>query len=63
MPRSVNVTEHFFTERPEADTLEGDMSKADLIYVLEGLRFRNGLLTIKLDRDVRDFLVRTLRKD
>ena len=63
MPRAVNTAEHYFIERPEADTLEGDMSKADLIYVLESLRFRNGLLTIKLDRDARDFLVRALRKD
>ena len=45
-----------------AEVLDGDMTPNDLIAALERLHFRNGLLTIRLDREVRDFFVRRLMK-
>jgi hypothetical protein len=39
------------------DALSGDMSGADLAYVLGHIRFRNGLQTIALDKAARDYLL------
>jgi len=36
------------------------MTTGDVIETLAQLRFRNGLLTIKLDRHARDYLVHAL---
>jgi hypothetical protein len=45
----------------QAEILDGDMTPAEIIAVLERLRFRNGLLPIKLDREVRDFFIRVIK--
>jgi hypothetical protein len=45
----------------QAEVLDGDMSPADIVAALERLRFRNGLQTIRLDRDVRDFFIRIMK--
>jgi hypothetical protein len=47
--------------RPE--DLDADMTRTDLIEVLERLRFNNGHSVVRIDRDVRDFLVRLLEDD
>jgi hypothetical protein len=52
----------YFDEAWQTESLEADMTRNDLITVLERLRFRNGLLTIKIDRETRDYLVRILRE-
>ena len=39
------------------DALTGDMSGDDIAFVLRGIRFRNGLQTIALDKSARDYLV------
>jgi hypothetical protein len=44
----------------QSEILDGDMSPAEIVAALERLRFRNGLLPIRLDRDVRDFFVRII---
>jgi hypothetical protein len=38
------------------------MTPADIIDTLQGLRFRNGLLTIRIDKEARDYIVRALRE-
>jgi hypothetical protein len=45
----------------QAEIFDGDMTAHDIIAALERLRFRNGLLAIRLDREVRDFLVASLK--
>jgi hypothetical protein len=42
--------------------LDENMTRRDLVYVLEHLRFpgREALGTLKVDRQVRDFLVRSI---
>jgi hypothetical protein len=44
------------------DELTQDMSRNDLVYVLENLKFnkRSATKQISLDQEVRDFLVRAL---
>ena len=39
------------------DQLTGDMSANDICFVLGHIRFRNGLHTIAIDKDVRKFLL------
>jgi hypothetical protein len=39
------------------DQLTGDTTGADVAYVLGHIRFRNGLQTIALDRDARNYLL------
>jgi hypothetical protein len=41
--------------------LEADMTKGEIVAVLEQLRVRHGLCTIKVDAGVRDLLVSVLR--
>ncbi len=42
--------------------LTGDMTVADLVDVLEHVRFAGGqVITLRIDRGVRDYLVRMLR--
>jgi hypothetical protein len=43
--------------RTEPQTLDADMTPADIADTLKRLHFTGGTLTIKLDKDVRDFLV------
>ena len=44
--------------RTETSTLDADMTPADIADTLKRLHFTRGtLITIRLDRDVRDFLV------
>ena len=44
--------------RTETSTLDADMTPADIADTLKRLNFTRGtLITIRLDRDVRDFLV------
>jgi hypothetical protein len=46
----------------EPEVLDGDCTAADLAFALAHLHFtRNGLCTLRLDRDVRDYLLTTLR--
>jgi hypothetical protein len=45
----------------QAEIFDGDMTARDIITALERLRFRDGLLAIRLDREVRDFLVAALK--
>jgi hypothetical protein len=42
--------------------LDASMKPADLAFVLQNLRFRNGTQTVKLDREVRDYLVRAVTR-
>jgi hypothetical protein len=56
-------TETDETHSIESDVLDGDMTPSDLAYMLQHLHFRNGqnaLSTIRIDRQVRDFLVRAI---
>jgi hypothetical protein len=54
------MPEPVMTERPE---LTSDMTRSDLVEVLEHLPWgRGGLCTIRLDRDVRDYLLRMLKR-
>jgi hypothetical protein len=43
--------------RTETSTLDADMTPADIVDTLKRPHFTSGTLTIKLDKDVRDFLV------
>jgi hypothetical protein len=43
--------------RTEPETLDADMTPADIADTLRRLHFTGGTLTIRLDKDVRDFLV------
>jgi hypothetical protein len=38
------------------------MTAGDFVYVLENLRFRGSLCTLKLDRHARDYLVGALKR-
>lgn len=44
----------------QTPVLDGDMRPSDFISTLERLRFRNGLLTIRIDREARDFILTAL---
>jgi hypothetical protein len=50
------------THSIESDVADQDMTARDLVWVLENLRFRhpNALSTLRIDRGVRDFLVRAI---
>jgi hypothetical protein len=39
------------------DALTGDMSGDDIAFVLRGIRFRNGMQVIKIDKSARDYLL------
>jgi hypothetical protein len=44
------------------DVLDADMTPADLVFVLRYLHFdRNGMSTLRLDREVVRYLIRRLR--
>jgi hypothetical protein len=60
MGRSAADHAVYFDPERQVETLQGDMTPADLIDTLQGLRFRNGLLTIKIDKEARNFLVDAL---
>jgi hypothetical protein len=56
-------TETDETHSIESDVLDQDMTASDLVWALENLRFsrdRNALSTLRIDRQVRDFLVRSI---
>jgi hypothetical protein len=47
----------------ESDIADQDMTARDLVWVLENLRFSrdpNALSTLRLDRGVRDYIVRAI---
>jgi hypothetical protein len=47
----------------QPDILDEDMSASDIVFVLENLHFgRNTLAALRLDREVRDYLVAALRR-
>jgi len=47
----------------EPEILDRDMNRADLIFVLENLVFgRSAHATLRLDRQVRDYLLDALRR-
>jgi hypothetical protein len=53
------------THSIESDVLDGNMTPADLAYMLENLNFRHGnrmLCTVRLDREVARYLARVLRR-
>jgi hypothetical protein len=53
------------THSIESDIADGDMTPADLAYMLENLNFRHGnrvLCTIRIDREVARYLARVLRR-
>jgi hypothetical protein len=57
------TTDHNFYKL-EPEILDADMSRGDLVFALEHLRFsRQDLSVLKIDRGVRDFLIRALRRD
>ena len=45
---------------PFVEDLDTDMTRTDLIEVLQRLRFSNGHSVVRIDRGVRDYLVRML---
>jgi hypothetical protein len=52
--------------RLEPDVLDGSMTPSDLVFALEHLHFgrnRNALGALRIDRQVRDFLVAALRRN
>jgi hypothetical protein len=53
----VRSGEVYFEDEWRAPELTGDLKPNDLIYLLRTMRFRNGLLPVRLDRDVRNFIV------
>jgi hypothetical protein len=60
----VEATNHSGHYRIEAETLDEDMTAADLAFALEHLQFgKNGLAPLKLDREVARYLVSALRRD
>jgi hypothetical protein len=47
----------------ESDVADQDMTARDLVWVLENLRFTrhpNALSTLRIDRGVRDYLIRAI---
>ena len=61
MPKPAPDSHDFATLEP--DIIDADMSRADIVFALEHLSFRaNGLSTLQLDRQVRDYLVDALRR-
>jgi hypothetical protein len=59
---AVNVREprHYHRRRPPIEDLNQDMCRSDLIRALRYLIFVNDASLIRLDRGVRDYLVRAL---
>jgi hypothetical protein len=47
---------------PPDDYMDETMTAGDFVYVLENLRFRGSLCTLKLDRHARDYLVGALKR-
>jgi hypothetical protein len=45
----------------DVETLDQDMTRGDLVWVLERLKFADGLCQLSVDKGVRDFLIRTLQ--
>jgi len=44
------------------DVLKGDMTRSEVLEVLQGLRFRTKhLATVELDNDIRDFLANAIK--
>jgi len=55
---STHQTDAFLARiRNETPVLDADMTPADIADTLRRLHFTGGTLTIRLDKDVRDFLV------
>jgi hypothetical protein len=49
------------THSIEPDIADGDLTPRDLTFVLQNLRFgRSALATLRIDREVRDFLIRSI---
>jgi len=48
--------------RTEPEVLDADMTPGDIADALKRLRFTSYTLTIKLDKDVRDYLVRAVTR-
>jgi hypothetical protein len=58
MPRHGNVLSSLRPYPHRNSTLDADMTPADIVDTLNRLHFTSStLITIRLDRDVRDFLV------
>ena len=60
MPKPDDLRDHHSIE---SDVLDQDVTASDLVWALENLRFsrdRNALSTLRIDRGVRDFLVRSI---
>jgi hypothetical protein len=53
---------HKVVEADDRPVLDGSMTTADLVFVLDNLRFRrSNLQTIAIDKHVRDFLLCAVR--
>ncbi len=57
---NVNVRTHR-RRRPPIEDLNADMCRSDLIRALRYLIFVDGASLVRLDREVRDYLVRALK--
>ncbi len=58
MPETATDTDYNFDSAPE---LFADMTKTDIVHVLEYLHFpKNGSVLIRIDRPVRDYLISRL---
>jgi hypothetical protein len=57
-----SVDEPFPAAVTGPEVLTGDMSGDDIAFVLRGIRFRNGLQTIALDKAARDYLLDSVVK-
>jgi hypothetical protein len=57
----MTATDHEAEWQTPDDYMDESMSGADFVYVLENLRFRGSLGTLKLDRHARDYLINALR--
>jgi hypothetical protein len=53
---------HDSDPRPPDDVVDGDMTAADLIFVLEHLPFRGTLVPLRLDKHARDYIIDALRR-
>jgi hypothetical protein len=58
----MTTTDHEAEWQTPPDYVDESMSGADFVYVLENLRFRGSLGTLKLDKHARDYLIDALRR-
>jgi hypothetical protein len=57
-----NQANYLAAAQDEPEVIDQDMTRGDIIAILERLKFRGMPRTVQLDRPVRDFLVSALRR-